>query len=500
MSLADAPSTVLRRGPFIDGQWLSSEAEASGVVERLNPADTSELVGTWLQASAEQVDQAVAAATAFAPEWAATALLARGRILVRAAEIMLERTEELARLLSREEGKTVAEARGEVFRTAETIRFHGLQAWQPVGEVFSGENPTDLIRTHRVPVGVVAAITPWNFPLNTPAWKIAPALVWGCPVIWKPASFSALTSAAMVDCFVDAGLPPRALQLVPGPGVRGQQLAEHPDVKAVTFTGSERIGFLLQKIAAENNKPIQAELGGHNPAIVFADADLDLAVSALVTGFTSGTGQKCTGTRRILVHTSVKDRLVEKLVAALGALRVGNGADPAVQMGPIVDAGAREEIVAAIDKALADGVTLLTGGSSVPPELSGGHFVLPTLFETDDPRVEIAQEEVFGPVSTVLPFEDDEEAFALANATRFGLSATVFTSNEVRARRAADVIHAGMININKSTTGSELHVPFGGLGTSSTPGPKEQGHVARDFFTELKAVYSTATFRPDPRA
>ncbi len=486
----EPPMTAATASPYLDGTWVPG----GHVVDRENPARPDTVVGRVATADESVVAAAVDGAAAAGAGWRRRPALERGRVLVRAAELMEARVEPLARLLTLEEGKTLAESRGEVVRSAETLRFHGMQAWQPAGEVFYGSTPDEVVRTHRVPVGVVAAITPWNFPLNIPVWKIAPALVAGCTVVWKPASVAALTGAELVRILHEAGLPAGVLQYVPGPGARGQQLVEDPRVAAVTFTGSEGVGRTIAGIAAGRGARFQLELGGHNPALVMPDADLDLTVPALVASISSGSGQKCTAARRVLVHDDVRDALLDRLVPALAAVTVGDGLDPAVSMGPLVSAGSRDEVVAAVAAAVAEGAEVLTGDGTEPGSDSGGYHVRPTLLATEKPDLRIACEEVFGPVSVVLGFDDVDAGIALANGTRFGLSASVFTGSERLARRAVAEIDAGMVNINQSTTGSELHVPFGGMKASSSPGPKEQGGSARDFFTETKAVYATATY------
>ncbi len=477
--------------PFVRGSWLRT----GPVIERRNPAHPDQTVGTWHAADATTVDNAIDAAAGARASWRRKSPLDRGRVLIRAAELLEARVEPLARLLTLEEGKTLGESRGEVIRSAETLRYHAMQAWQPAGEVFHGSDPAEIVRTHRVPVGVVGVITPWNFPLNIPVWKIAPALVHGCSVVCKPASDTVLIAAQLVQALLDAGLPDDVLQFVPGDGARGQQVVEDGRVAAITFTGSEGVGRRIAGLTAGRGAKAQLELGGHNPAIVLPDADLDVAVPALVASISSGSGQKCTAARRVLVHDDIRDALLERLVPALSSVRVGDGLTEGVQMGPLISASARDEVQTAVKRALSEGAELLVGDAAPTDDaaLDGGYYVRPTLLTSDKPTITIACEEVFGPVSTVIPFSSVDEGFRLANDTPYGLSASIFTASERLARRAADELDAGLININQSTTGSELHVPFGGMKSSSAPGPKEQGLTARDFFTETKAVYATAT-------
>lgn len=476
--------------PLVNDTWLSGRA---AVFRRENPAHPGQLAGVVDMAEPADVDEAVAGALRACDDWRRRPAQERGRILLRGADLVEARVDELARLLTTEEGKTLAESRGEVIRTAETLRFHGMQAWQPCGEVFHGADPSDIVRTHRVPVGVVGVITPWNFPLNIPAWKIAPALVHGCTVVWKPASYAALTGAAFVRVLQEAGVPAGVLQFVPGPGARGQQLVEDRRVAAVTFTGSETVGRTIAGLCATRGAGFQLELGGHNPALVLPDADLELTVDALATSITSGTGQKCTAARRILVHDDVRDALLDRLTTRLSTVKPGDGLDPETTMGPLVSAEARDQVQQAVDDAVSSGAEVLTSASPADaPDLDGGYYLHPTLLATDKPDLAIACEEVFGPVSVVLGFDDVDTGFRLANGTRFGLSSSVFTRSERLARRAADELESGVVNINQPTTGTELHVPFGGMKASSAPGPKEQGNTARDFYTETKAIYATA--------
>lgn len=470
-------------GHFIAGQWWPGRDDALSE----NPARPAEEIVRHALATDAEVDAAVEAADAALPAWIRTPAPARAAILRRAGERVAARAEELARLLTREEGKPLAEARGEVHRAALIFHYHAAQAWRATGEVYASSNPDEEIRTVRVPVGVVAAITPWNFPIAIPAWKIAPALVHGNTIVWKPASPTPAMAVELARELEAAGLPAGVLNLVLGSGRAGARLVSHKRVDAITFTGSGAVGRGIWNEATPRGVRVQLELGGHNAAIVYPDADLDRAVDQIVIGAMGATGQKCTATRRIVAVGGVHDALVERLTERVAALRVGDALDESVDVGPLVSAAARDEVADEVARAARDGVEIAAGGDVVG--LDGGYYLRPTLLTDVTPDMRIAQEEVFGPVTSVIHAADDDEAIAIANATRFGLSAAVFTRDERRIRRALHEIDAGIIHVNNATTGSEPHVPFGGMRESSSQGPHEQGETARDFFTELKTAY-----------
>lgn len=472
-------------GSFIGGAWAGpGAAEAAS----LNPARPQQVVGRHAVAGEDDVARAVEAARGAQREWWRAGPIARGAILRRAAEIIDGRAEELGRLMTREEGKTLPEAIGEARRAAQVLQYHAAQAWQPVGEVFASSAPDEEIRTHRVPIGVTAIITPWNFPLAIPAWKIAPALAYGNTVVWKSASNVPVMAVEFARVLVEAGVPDGVLNLVLGPGRIGDALV-NSDVDAISFTGSTEIGRGIWAQATPRGVRVQMELGGHNAAIVFEDADLDLAARHVVDGAMLSTGQKCTATRRVVVHRLVHDALVEKVANLTRQLRVGDGLEGA-QIGPLVSASARDEVSAAVEAAVGEGCEALVGGHALDgPELDGGYYFAPTVLVGVEPSKTIAQEEVFGPVLSVIEVADDEEALAVANSTRYGLSAAAFTSDERRIRRVLDEVNAGLVHINNPTPGAEPHVPFGGIMASSTQAPPEQGQTARDFFTELRTAY-----------
>lgn len=467
---------------LIGGEWIST---GNSMTASINPARPSEPVGEHPVGDASTAADAVSAACDAQKSWRALGYKRRAEILERAAVLFEERADELAMIGTLEEGKTLSEMRGEAMLSAETCRYQAAIIKMPTERIYPSAKPGETIRTLRAPLGVVGVVTPWNFPILIPVWKIAPALAAGNAVVWKTASNTPLVSVAVARVFHDAGLPPGALNLILGPGSMGGAMVADPRVDGVTFTGSVPVGFGIRDSVSARNGRVQLELGGHNPAIVFDDADLDVAVPMIVAGAMGSTGQKCTATRRIIAVGSVYDELVERLSSAVNALNIGDGLDPNVQIGPIVAPGARIEVAEALAKAVAQGAEVAATASI--PETSECFFA-PTLL-TGSTQLDIWTEEVFGPISTVVQVETDDEAFALANNTDFGLSASVFTTDMWRVDRVVNTLEAGIIKINAPTTGSELHVPFGGEKQSSGHAPREQGDTAHDFFTRTRSVY-----------
>ena len=468
---------------LIAGEWLSGTGPE---LVSSDPARPDRVIATYQAADNELVKQAVGAAAEAGNAWAAQGPIARGVVLRRIAGELERRADDLAKLICAEEGKTIGEARAEVALSAETFAYHAFQARAADGVTFPSGNPDELIRTIRRPVGTVAVITPWNFPLQIPAWKIAPALLWGNCVVWKPASETPATAAALAEVMHRAGLPAGVLNLLFGSGAVGAELVEHPDVDAVTFTGSVPVGRGIAAAVTSRGGRVQLEMGGHNAAIVLDDVELGPVADAIIAGAMFSTGQKCTATRRVIAHRAIRDELVELLVARVRALQVGPGSDPASAVGPLVSASARDEVAASLDLAVAEGATMLAQADV--PAVSG-HWSPPTLL-AGAPDLTIAHEEVFGPITTVLTADDLDEAIAMANGTRFGLTASVFTTDERAIRRCLAELDAGLIKVNGPTTGSELHAPFGGMKDSSFPGPREQnGDTAAEFFTVTKTAY-----------
>lgn len=484
-STADA-GAVTTFGLYIDGRWEVVEP----TFERLNPARPDELVGRSSAATPAEVAAAYGAAAQAARLWALMPGPGRAAILVRAAELVAERVEEIARTLACEEGKVIRDARGEVLRAAAVLRFHAGECTQPIGEVFGSAVGDTMIQTVREPLGPVAVITPWNFPIAIPAWKIAPALAYGNTVVWKPAEIASGTAALLVECLDEAGLPAGVLNLVTGRGREiGDAILDDPRARAVTFTGSNAVGQSVAQRAAARGLKAQLELGGKNPSVVLADADLDRAVGCITRSAMWSTGQRCTATSRAIVVEEVYDEVVERLVVAGSALKVGDPLDEGSDVGPTASRSQFETVTEYLDVARTEGLECVLGGTAGAPE--DGYFVAPTIYVGVDPASRIATEEIFGPVVAVIRARDAEHAFALANDTEYGLSASVFTTDLSSALRATRELEAGVVHVNGESAGAEPHVPFGGAKASSTGG-REQGKAAAEFFTEIKTIYFEA--------
>ncbi|MBP0460247.1 aldehyde dehydrogenase family protein [Streptomyces bomunensis] len=478
----DQPATLRH---LIAGQWVDGEgAEARS----LDPAHPGRAVAVYRTAGEKLLDEAITAACSAQREWSARGLIQRGLVLRRAAGLLEERAEEIARLMTREEGKTLPESRAEVGASVETLYYHAARARAADGTTYPSSHPDEVIRTLRRPLGVVAAITPWNFPLQIPVWKIAPALLWGNAVVWKPASDTVAVAAAFARILVDAGVPAGVLSLLLAPGGLGAALVAREEVTGVTFTGSVAVGRSIQAAAVPRGAKVQMELGGHNAAIVLPDADPAAAAADLVAGAMGSTGQKCTGTRRIIAVGEAYDALLPELRRRVEALVVGDGLDDGVDIGPLVSARAREEVDSAVEQALSEGAQVLARADAGPAS-DGDCYFAPTLL-AGHPDLTICREEVFGPVTTLVRAADLDEAIRIANGTAFGLTAAVFTGDERAVRRCVEELDAGLVKANAPTTGSELHAPFGGLKDSSFPAPREQnGDSAAEFFTWSKTAY-----------
>ncbi len=466
---------------LIGGDWVrSGSTEVSS-----NPARPDEPVGEYALGDRSTAADAITAASEALEGWRSTPFTIRAALLENTATLIDTAREDLAVICTLEEGKTLPESRGEVALAAETFRYHAGMAKVSTERIFPSPTPGETIRTVRQPLGVVGVITPWNFPIQIPAWKLAPALAAGNTVVWKPASNTPLLAYALTRILHDAGLPPGVLNLVLGPGSVGGAIVEDDRVDGVTFTGSVPVGVGIRDAVTARNGRVQLELGGHNPAIVFDDADLDLAVPALVGGAMGATGQKCTATRRIIAPRSIAAELSDRLAAAVRDLRVGDGMEEGIGIGPLVSSSARDEVAEALDQAKAEGATIVAVNESAP---EGDCFFAPTLL-AGTPELSITRDEVFGPISTVIEVDSDDDAFDLANSTEFGLSASVFTTDLWRVDRALHELQAGIVKINAPTTGSELHAPFGGEKASSAHAAREQSDTAVDFFTRTRTAY-----------
>jgi acyl-CoA reductase-like NAD-dependent aldehyde dehydrogenase len=475
---------------IVGGEKVYSPTGA--VFKDINPADWSEVLAEFPLLTREEVARAIDLAQEAQVKWAKMPAPERGRILVRAAQIMEDQAEELARTLTREEGKTLSESRAEVGRAISIFRFYGVMGYRLRGEfVASAEHNTYLFTT-REPLGVVSIITPWNFPIAIPSWKIAPALVCGNSVVFKPASYTPLIGYRIVEALHKAGLPPGVLNFVTGGGASiGAEMINNPRISAISFTGSLEVGEEIRRIAAAGKGVrVQLELGGKNPAVVLADADMDRAVEMVVRGAFGLTGQACTATSRAIIEEKIFDEFVRRLVERTRRIRVGNGLEEGVEMGPVVGEKELNKILSYIEVGVSEGAKLIYGGRRLTDgALSKGYFVEPTIFSDVTPDMRIAQEEVFGPVLALMRASSFDEAVELANKIEYGLSASIFTRNLQRAFDFIRMIEAGVVKVNKPTTGLEPQVPFGGFKKSSYGMIKEQGETALDFYTKIKTVY-----------
>jgi acyl-CoA reductase-like NAD-dependent aldehyde dehydrogenase len=473
---------------FIGGAWRA--AEAAKTVPNVNPADTREVLGEVPLSPVSDVKEAVAAAKAAFPSWRETPAPVRGAILFKALAILDAERDEVARLLTREEGKVLGESLGEVQKSINVLEFIAGEGRRLGGDVVPSELPRNFCYTVRGPLGVVACITPWNFPVAIPVWKIAPALVSGNTVVFKPATLTPGTAAAIVSIFERAGLPKGVLNMVLGSGSTvGNALLDHEDVRAISFTGSNEVGADIYARGARRMIRVQCEMGGKNPVVVLDDADLDLAVENTAVGAFGSTGQRCTATSRVIVEDAVADAFVERLAARAAKVKVGNGLEAGVNMGPAVDAGQLETDLRYIEVGQQEGARMVCGGRRLQDESRGhGFFVEPTVFDGATTKMRIAQEEIFGPVVSVIRTRGFEDALRAANDVRYGLSSSIFTRDVSRAFRFVDEIESGIVHVNSGTPGGEAQLPFGGTKATGV-GPREQGTTAVEFFTEIKTVY-----------
>ncbi len=474
---------------FIAGESIA--AQSGKTFQNTNPANTREVVAQYPLSAREDALAAIDAAQKAAPSWAATTPPARGRILSKASQILESRKAELAELLTREEGKTLAEATGEVQRAADIFRFFGGISYTLGGQTIPHDLPGNLLFTRREPLGVVGLITPWNFPIAIPAWKLAPALLAGNTVVIKPASQAPAMTLELAKALAEAGLPKGVLNVVVGEGrTVGAELAANPAVAALSFTGSYKIGHQLHQVLSHRMARSQMEMGGKNPTIVLADADLDLAARLVTVAGFGLTGQACTATSRVIVEKSVAEAFTQKLIEKAKAIVVGNGLKQGITMGPAVNEQEFKGNLDYVDIAQKEGATLVHGGKQLAEgDLAHGYFMEPTILGNVTATMRIAQEEVFGPVIAVMPVENFDEAIAVANGVDVGLSASIVTRDIKKAMTYAERIQAGVVKINQISTGLALQAPFGGVKKSSTDSFKEQGPGAIEFYTKVKTVY-----------
>jgi len=472
---------------YIAGEWLDGES----TVANINPSDLSDVIGHFAQASAAQLNDALAAARQAQPLWERTPLEKRQTALMGIGQEMMARADELGELLSREEGKPFAEGRGEVYRAGQFFTYYAAEVLRQIGDNADSVRDGVEVDVRREAVGVVAIVSPWNFPTATAAWKIAPALAFGNAVIWKPANLVPASAVALTDIISRHGLPAGTFNLVMGSGRSvGQQLIESPHIDAISFTGSVPVGRGIAVAAAGNFTRVQLEMGSKNALVVMDDADMDSAVACALNGAFGGTGQKCTASSRLVVHAAVHDEFVSRLVAGAKALKVGNALDRTTQMGPVVSAEQLAQNVASVAMAKANGGELACGGDvlTMPTE---GYYMAPTVFVGTRNEWEVNQEELFAPMACVIKVDSYAEALATVNDTRFGLTAGIMTRDLARATHFRRNARTGCVMVNLPTAGTDYHVPFGGRGESSY-GPREQGQYAKDFYTVVKTAYIKA--------
>ncbi|RIX34870.1 aldehyde dehydrogenase family protein [Corynebacterium falsenii] len=471
---------------FINGEWIPGEGKE---LVSTSPTRPSDVVASGHYATSEQVEAAITAAHEAKRHWASQPMAARADILTKAADIIRSNAEDWGRELSLEEGKTLPEGIGEVNRAAAIFDFQASEAIREAGVIYHSPRPGERIEVVRTPVGVVSMITPFNFPIAIPAWKAAPALIHGNTIVWKPAHAVPLLAVRITQALEQAGLPKGVINLVIAPSSQAEAMLVDPRIAAVTFTGSTRVGRAIASQCAAHGIPVQAEMGGKNPAIVLADANVPFAATQVLNGAFNSTGQKCTATSRVVVVKDIAEEFTEELLAQLKERRTGDPLESGISMGPMIDATSRDNALAAVDRNAGDQSRVLAGGA-IPriPGCDGGYFLEPTVVRIDSTGNELWQEELFAPVLALLVTDNDDEAFKAAAEGDYGLSAAVFTNSLNATFDSLDHLDVGILHVNSETAGADPHVPFGGAGASGL-GPKEQGRAAREFFTHTTTLY-----------
>jgi acyl-CoA reductase-like NAD-dependent aldehyde dehydrogenase len=471
----------------IGGEWTKSGTGRT--FDDVNPADTRDLVARFQASTADDARAAVAAAAAAFDGWRRTPITKRAKVLQAAADHLEKNAQAFAEELTREEGKSIALAKDEILRSAQTLRFYAIEAQSFSGETFPQDDPEMLVYSAREPLGVVSVITPWNFPISIPARKIAPALATGNTVVFKPSSDAPLIGYRLAEALIQAGLPKGALNFITGSAADvGPVITESPIVRAISFTGSTAAGEQIHRGAPLTTRT-QMELGGKNPLIVMQDADLDKAVDLAIKGGLSLTGQACTGTSRLLVHTAVKAAFTDKLISKIKALKIGSGMDAKNDIGPLATKKQMETVLRYVDIGRSEAKHLCGGERLKGNGYDHGYYVSPAVFTDVTQSMRIAREEIFGPVLAILEVASYEDAIAKANDTEYGLSAAIATSNPRTMHRFAQDIQSGTVKINRTTTGNLVNAPFGGLKRSSTSTFRESGRGALEFYTQIKTVY-----------
>jgi alpha-ketoglutaric semialdehyde dehydrogenase len=483
---ASTPTRILKN--FIDGEWV--ESSTGETFEDRNPADTRDVVGIFQKSGKEDVDAAIDAARRAFAKWRLVPAPRRAEIVYRAADILIERKEEYARDMTREMGKVIKETRGDVQEAIDTAFYMAGEGRRMFGPTTPSELPNKFAMAVRQPLGVCAMITPWNFPMAIPSWKLLPAIVCGNTCVIKPAQDTPISTFNLVRALTDAGVPKGVINIVSGFGSRiGAPMMEHPEVRAISLTGSTDVGRIVGTTAAKSFKHCSLELGGKNPMIVLDDANLDLAIEGGLWGGFGTTGQRCTATSRIIVQKGVYSEFVSRYVERAKALKIGNGLDETVEMGPAINESQLKTDLSYVDVGKSEGARLLCGGERLDSgEYKYGWFMQATVFGDVDRKMRIAQEEIFGPVVSIIPCDDLEDAIAIANDIEYGLSSALYTKDVNRAFTAMRDLHAGITYINAPTIGAEVHLPFGGVKATGN-GHREGGIGAIDFYTEWKAIY-----------
>jgi len=482
--IASMDDPDLRRN-FVGGSWRPARSGATR--PNVNPADVTDILGEFAESGAADVAAAAEAAHDAAPGWRARGPIERAEFLARAQTLLAERADAFAQVITREQGKQIAEAQGEVKRSLAILDFTRGEARRLNGVNTPAEDPRTLALTRRVPIGVVGLITPWNFPLAIPLWKVAPALLAGCTAVLKPSPLTPLTAALLVQVFHDAGLPDGVLNLVQGDREAGEALVADPRVAGISFTGSLAVGQAIHSAGASRLLRTQLELGGKNAVVVLADADLDRAAEAIVFGAYGQAGQRCSATSRVVVDVAVKNDLLERIVQRVKALRVGPGTDPDTDVCPVVSEERMSACLAAIERATRDGAQVAVGGSRVVDGVPRGYYLQPTVLHDVVWDSEIAQEEIFGPVLAVVDADGFDDAVRIANSVRYGMSAAVFTRDLSRAMEAVERLEAGMVHVNRPGVGAYAHLPHVGTKLSQY-GPPECSPQVWDFYTEWRSA------------
>ena len=472
---------------LIAGNWTAGESES----ENRNPSDLSDMIGMFAQASTHQLEETLSQAQVAQAEWAAYGIERKQSVLMNIGNEMMARAEELGTLLSREEGKPLAEGKGEVFRAGQFFTYYAAECLRQLGENADSVRAGVEIDVRREAVGVVAIISPWNFPTATASWKIAPALCYGNAVVWKPANITPASAVALAEIIAKQDIPKGLFSLVMGSGRSiGQQLVESPKVNAISFTGSVPVGKGIATAAIQNLTKVQMEMGSKNALAVMDDADLDLAVSLALGGAFGGTGQKCTASSRLVVHHAVHDSFVEKLIAGTKSMKVGHALEDGTQMGPVVSQQQLDENLAYVDLGLSEGAELACGGARLDMP-HDGFYMSPGVFLNTTNDMRINREEMFAPLTSVIKVGSYDEALSVVNDTKFGLTSGIVTQSLARSTHFRRNARTGVVTVNLPTAGTDYHVPFGGRGDSSY-GPREQGKSAAEFYTTVKTAYISA--------